>query len=151
MKHFAIRLQVGLIFILLCGKLLGQAVPHVISKNKILYKNKELTFIQNILDSSNSIKGKIYVEVIKDSIFKRLYIFDGTKLKYFVGDGISTNTIDTEKFVENYFGLAFSRRDKHSIIIEIVNIKGEPSSDAWQIEYIRTENRFDIPPPDPNE
>jgi hypothetical protein len=151
MKHFIKRLLVGLISILLFGNLFGQTVPHIISKNKIRYNNKELTFVQIMLDSANSIKGKVYVELINGSIFKRLYILDGTKLTYFVGDGVSTNFIDTERFVPEYFGLKIENRNQHSIVLGIVNPKGQPWSDAWQIVYSETEKRFDIPPPDPNE
>jgi len=150
-KQFIKKLQAGLIFILIIGKISGQTVPHIISKNKILYNNKELTFVQNMRDSANSIKGKVYVEFIKDSIFKRLYIFDGAKLKYFIGDGVSTNLIDTERFVPEYYGLKIENRNQYSIVLGIVNPKGQPWSDAWQIVYSETKKRFDIPPPDPNE
>lgn len=144
-------LQVALILILLCGNLFGQTTPRIISKNKIMYEHKELTFVQNITNSSRSVKGKIYVQLIKDSIFKRLYIFDGAKLIYFIGDGVSTNFIDTEKFVPEYYGLRIENRNKVAIILDIVNPKEQSWSDPWEIVYSETKKRFDTPPPDPNE
>ena len=151
MKPFIKRLLVGLISILLFGNLFGQTTPRIISKNKIMYGRKELTFVQNITNSSRSVKGKIYVELIKDSIFKRLYIFDGAKLIYFIGDGISTNFIDSEKFVTEYYGIRIENRNQYSIVLDIVNLKRQTFSDPLQIVYAETQKRFDIPPPDPNE
>ncbi len=118
----------------------------VSSGDNISYEGKELTFIQDILDTSNATRGKVYVELIAgDSIFKRLYIFDGTALKYFAGDGLLTNLSDTTKAVDNYFGIKFIARDKYFIDIEIADKAGHGASDTWRIEYIIAKKRFDNP------
>jgi len=116
----------------------------IFSKNNIINENKDLTFVQNITNSPTSVKGKSYVELILDSIFKRLYIFDGAKLKYFIGNGLSTNFIDTERFVPEYYGLKIGNRNQYSIVPDIVNQKGQPFSDPWQIVYSETKKRFEI-------
>lgn len=112
---------------------------------KIHYDNRELTFVQDLLDSTNLIKGKVYVEFINDSVFKRLYIFEGKELKYFVGDGKLTNFIDTVDAIENYYGFRFIEQSKNSIGIEITDKKGNGCSDSWSIKYIEERKVFDNP------
>lgn len=116
-----------------------------ISNEKIQYDNKELTFVQDLLDSTNLIKGKVYVEFINDSVFKRLYIFEGKDLKYFVGDGKLTNFIDTVGAIKDYYGLRFIEQSKYSIGIEITDKKGNGCSDPWSIKYIEDRKVFDNP------
>jgi hypothetical protein len=116
-----------------------------ISNEKIHYENKELTFVQDLLDSTNSIKGKVYVEFINDSVFKRMYIFDDKDLKYFVGDGKLTNLLDTVGAIEDYYGFRFIKQSKYSIGIEITDRKGNGCSDPWSIKYIEDRKVFDNP------
>ena len=114
------------------------------SFNKIKYNGKELTFIQDILDSSNTTKAKVYVQFIAgDSIFKRLYIFDGKELKYFAGDGLITNFIDTTNAITDYYGIKFTDRGKYFVEFVISDKDGKSASDNWRIEYITSKRKFD--------
>lgn len=129
-----------------CKSVNEKSQSQINSNNKISYGNKELTFVQDILDTTNTTKGKVYVELIAgDSIFKRLYIFDGPDLKYFAGDGLLTNLIDTTKAVTDYYGIKFIARGKHFIEIEIADKDGHGTSDSWRIEYIAPKKKFDNP------
>ena len=110
----------------------------ILSTEKLRYDNKELTFIQDLLDSSNQVKGKLYVELLNDSAFKRLYILNGKELKYFIGDNIFTNTIDTLKYGNpNIASLYFSLRYKYYFTVYF------PGADPFTIKYIDSRKRFD--------
>jgi len=118
--------------------------PKINSKTKIIYENKELTFIRDLLDSANNIKGSVYVELINDSLFKNLYILNGDDLKYFVGNNILTNKIDTTQYGGKNLGLRFELRCDHYLTITIKNEFGG-YSDGWTIKYIEKKKRFDNP------
>lgn len=112
------------------------------SRQKIQYKGKSLTYIQDLLDSSNSQKGKVYVEFIdKDSLFKCLYIFDGKEVKYFVGDSVITNFIHTEETDPN-FGMRFDSRTKYHLEFFMVGHNGIGASDPINVEFISLKNNF---------
>lgn len=108
------------------------------STKKITYKNKELTYVLDLQDSSNHIQGEVYVELVNDSSFIRLYIFNGKDLKYFVGDYIFTNKIDTTEYGNPHNSLwQFDLRWKHTITIFC------GGSDPLTINYYDKAKRFD--------
>ena len=111
------------------------------SRQNIQYKGKSLTYIQDLLDSSNFLKGKVYVEFIdRDSLFKSLYIFDGKEVKYFVGDSVITNFIHTEETAPN-FGMRFEFRTKYHLDFFMAGHNGNGASDPINVD-ISSEKQF---------
>lgn len=117
----------------------------IISNLAIEYKATRLTYIQDLIDSTNSISGKVYVQLLNDSIFKKLYVFSDDNLKYYVGDGLFTNQVDTTNYNTNTYGFKFTLRYKSYVEIECVDNRGNGVSDSWTIKYIDKDRTFDNP------
>ena len=120
--------------------------PIIVSKHKINYKSSQLTYIQDLVDSTESIRGKVYVQLLNDSLFTKLFVLENDSLKYYVGDGVLTNGIDTTKYnTTNFFGLEFIVRCKTYVVIEMVDKTGKGISDSWTIQFLDTDKIFDNP------
>jgi hypothetical protein len=120
--------------------------PLIVSKTKITYKSSQLTYIQDLVDSTESTTGKVYVQLLNDSIFTKLFVFDNDSLKYYVGEGVLTNGIDTTGYNStNFFGFEFTVRCKNYIVIEMVDSTGKGISDSWTIQFLDTDRIFDNP------
>lgn len=116
------------------------------STEQMDYDSKKLSFVQSLYDNEVK-KGDIYVELVNDSIFKSLYIFDmNKKIKYEVGNGIFTNLTDTTKYSEtDFFGFKFVVRCKKYVAFTLANPQGESNSDRWHLEYMSDTDGFDNP------
>ncbi len=108
------------------------------SRETMLFDDKELTFVQDLFDSTNQLRGKLYIQLLTDSSFSRLFVLDGNELKYFIGDNIYTNKIDTLKYGNpNSDALYFSSRTRNSFTVYF------PGSDPQTIQFIDSKKRFD--------
>lgn len=110
----------------------------IVSREKITFDGKELTYIQDLLDSSDQVKGKLYVELLNDSSFARLYILDGKELKYFIGDNIITNKLDTTTYSnDRNLPFQFELRWKHEFTVFFAG------SDPLTINHYDKKRKFD--------
>jgi hypothetical protein len=111
----------------------------IVSNKKIHFYNRELTFVQDLLDSSDHVKGKLYVQLFNDSSFFKLYVLDGEKVKYFIGDSIYTNRIDTMSYGnDRSLPFQFGVRYKNHFSVYL------PGSDLLTIHYYDKQGYFDF-------
>jgi hypothetical protein len=111
----------------------------IVSKEHINFEGQELTFVQAMVDSAGKERGKVFVRLITDSTFSKLYILDGNELKYFIGDHIMTNRIDTLRYSDSHSTpFQFSLRWKHYITVFM------GGSDPLSIYYFDKKGIFDL-------
>ena len=111
-----------------------------------LINHPELSFVQNIVDSNNQVKGNLYIQKLNDSLFSKLVIYRGSRLVYYATDSIVTNFIDTIKIdPKKYLGLKFLSRSTIYVSVILINRDSLPGSDPWIIQYMKQKDIFDNP------
>lgn len=111
----------------------------IVSKEQINFEGQELTFVQAMVDSAGKERGKVFVKLITDSTFSKLYILDGNELKYFIGNHIITNRVDTLRYSDSHSTpFQFSLRWKHYITVFM------GGSDPLSIYYFDKKGIFDL-------
>jgi hypothetical protein len=111
----------------------------IVSGGKISFDDRELTYVQDLLDSSDHVRGKLYVELLNDSSFKRLYVLDGKEIKFLIGGNVMTNRIDS-MFYDNSKNIPFQFdvRCKHYFVVYF------GASDPMGIHYFDKHKEFNI-------
>ena len=116
----------------------------IIPKGTLRYQGRKLSLVQTLKDRKTT-RGKLYVELLNDSTFRRLYIIDGRELKYFAGDHYFTNGSDTIPIDEQVKGFRFRKRNGKRVVIGGVNARGKFCTDDWTIQYVEDEKGFNNP------
>jgi hypothetical protein len=120
--------------------------PLITSNKKITYRSIELTYVQDLIDSTGNSIAQLYVQIMNDSTFTKLFVLSNDSLRYYVGDGVLTNWIDSTPYnTRDFFGLEFIVRCNKYVTIEMVDTSGKGISDSWTIQYLDKKKKFDNP------
>jgi hypothetical protein len=120
--------------------------PLITSPKKITYRSNELIYVQDLVDSESKSMAQLYVQIVNDSTFSKLFVLSNDSLKYYVGDGVLTNFNDSTPYnTHDFFGFEFIERCNKYVTIEMVDKSGNGISDPWTIQYSDKRKIFDNP------
>ena len=120
--------------------------PFITSNKKIIFRSIELTYVQDLIDSTGNSIAQLYVQIMNDSTFTKLFVLSNDSLRYYVGDGVLTNWIDSTPYnTHDFYGFEFKVRCNKYVTIEMVDTSGKGISDTWTIQYFDKKKKFDNP------